>query len=984
MVLVVVVPPVTEYEFEVPRADMTKAAFAAMVEGIGSSDAATAARMAEAVAGDGARTLALADVWQHMDAAWHRRPRGGSDGAPRQHKPDDIAWRRLRAGILCDRRARSPTEGRVRLAERAGASDPGEAAPSGGAAMHVALYTLRVTAPEARRMQQEAQRGWQWRAWSDLRQAMLLGQWTNGRHRRRVRAIAQTVSAIQHALGRRTDEDDDTLRHYTAPPRRTAPREGPTPRLRAATPRSGRMRLSSRGFGARSLSTDTAMRSVTMSGMLTVEELARLDGTCPVLAGFAHQRAHTQRRHLSAGRAAATHRLRLAGAEEWAAQHARGTDALWKLRFLREQPATRRPATVREITRHCLVLRGGPMLAAALRALQQKGESINAKDATGSTALLKVICDDPREIVDVTVLLDAGADPNEPNDAGLRPIHATVLQGSVAQTRALVTAGADLNMPCGRSPGLQDQRATETAWHLAFALRTREGRKRSPLAPTLRGRDVSGEDVLRTLVQARGWPDHLDHLAYKRQYARRRHDFGGMAGGREVDRYINDYAPAQPPDALALAPARTPGAAGNMQPDTRQTDGAEDPAADRLQRLIAALAAAPPPAGTLGRTLYNSAHAAMAELRMWDTPWRPPTRRSAAASPPPPRRPGATAPSAVGGTGTGARNAAAASRPQDMRRGPGRGRARRQSARQTPRPGGNQRAPPAALGARRTRTQRRVFTGKGARHAAIAHASLKHHAHVTAHNYARSRAVFYTTHPVFECLPLPRHFVNNDPGLPCAHMFEVLDREQAHRVYFDVDDGERAVPPEALLRQSAQGLVDWLNAEFGLQLTSGDLYVSSKCRPDKTSWWMVLHLRLRGMRARRRFKQLLQSARARDPRLAKVDPAPYQSTQLLAMIGCSKGTKPGYPRTPVTCIRGMRFAQGTTRHDHMIAVDVPGEPLLQCHMTPHAHGSATRDRRPAHGRRAAQAAAVYIFIDTYIHIYSYMSIYIAIYIYIYI
>ena len=149
-------PPVTEYEFEVPRADMTKAAFAAMVEGIGSSDAATAARMAEAVAGDGARTLALADVWQHMDAAWHRRPRGGSDGAPRQHEPDDIAWRRLRAGILCDRRARSPTEGRVRLAERAGASDPGEAAPSGGAAIHVALYTLRVTAPEARRMQQEA------------------------------------------------------------------------------------------------------------------------------------------------------------------------------------------------------------------------------------------------------------------------------------------------------------------------------------------------------------------------------------------------------------------------------------------------------------------------------------------------------------------------------------------------------------------------------------------------------------------------------------------------------------------------------------------------------------------------------------------------------------------------------------------------------------------------------------------------------------
>ena len=254
--------------------------------------------------------------------------------------------------------------------------------------------------------------------------------------------------------------------------------------------------------------------------------------------------------------------------------------------------------------------------------------------------------------------------------------------------------------------------------------------------------------------------------------------------------------------------------------------------------------------------------------------------------------------------------------------------------------------------------QRRVFTGEGARHAAIAHARLKHHAHVTAHNYKNSRAVFYTTHPVFECLPLPRHFVNNDPGLPCAHMFEVLDREQAHRVYFDVDDGERAVTPETLLRQSAQGLVDWLNAEFGLQLTSGDLYVSSKCRPDKTSWWMVLHLRLRGMRARRRFKQLLQSARARDPRLAKVDPAPYQSTQLLAMIGCSKGTKPGYPRTPVTYIRGMRFAQGTTRHDHMIAVDVPGEPLLQCHMTPHAHGSATRDRRPAHGRRAAQAAAV--------------------------
>ena len=103
--------------------------------------------------------------------------------------------------------------------------------------------------------------------------------------------------------------------------------------------------------------------------------------------------------------------------------------------------------------------------------------------------------------------------------------------------------------------------------------------------------------------------------------------------------------------------------------------------------------------------------------------------------------------------------------------------------------------------------QRRVFTGEGARHAAIAHARLKHHAHVTAHNYKHSRAVFYTTHPEFECLLLSRNYVNNDLGLPCAHMFEVLDQEQAHRVYFDVDDDECVVPPKDLLHASKVVLI---------------------------------------------------------------------------------------------------------------------------------------------------------------------------------
>ncbi len=248
--------------------------------------------------------------------------------------------------------------------------------------------------------------------------------------------------------------------------------------------------------------------------------------------------------------------------------------------------------------------------------------------------------------------------------------------------------------------------------------------------------------------------------------------------------------------------------------------------------------------------------------------------------------------------------------------------------------------------------QRRVFTGEGARHAAIAHARLKHHAHVTAHNYENSRAVFYTTHPEFECLLLPRNFVNNDPGLPCAHMFEVLDQEQAHRVYFDVDDDECAVLPEDLLRQSAQALLEWLNKEFDLALTTNDLYVSSKCRPGKTSWWIVLHHKLRGMHARRRFKELLKAAQAQDSHLAKVDLEPYQSTQVLAMIGCSKGTKPKYPKTAVTCIRGMQFAQSTARHDHMIAVDVEGEPLLPVSSEPPVgHHRVVRRSRGASGAR---------------------------------
>ena len=222
--------------------------------------------------------------------------------------------------------------------------------------------------------------------------------------------------------------------------------------------------------------------------------------------------------------------------------------------------------------------------------------------------------------------------------------------------------------------------------------------------------------------------------------------------------------------------------------------------------------------------------------------------------------------------------------------------------------------------------RRRVFKGDGSRHAAIAHARVCRHAHVTAHNYRGSKAVFYTTHP--ETRLSPREFVNGDRNLPCAHMYEVLDEEQAHRVYFDVDDEDMTMSPEDLLRQSAQGLLDWLNHDFGEHLVSTDLYVSSKCRPDKTSFHVVVHMKLRGRHARRRFKVLLKAAQARDLRLGKVDLSPYQSTQMLSMIGCSKGTKPGYPKTPVPSIPGMQFAASTQRRDHLIAVDAADEPLL--------------------------------------------------------
>lgn len=51
----------------------------------------------------------------------------------------------------------------------------------------------------------------------------------------------------------------------------------------------------------------------------------------------------------------------------------------------------------------------------------------------------------------------------------------------------------------------------------------------------------------------------------------------------------------------------------------------------------------------------------------------------------------------------------------------------------------------------------------------------------------------------------------------------------------------------------ASRILDWLNGyDFDHELTSEDLYVSSKCHPGKTSWWIELHLKLRGTHARRR------------------------------------------------------------------------------------------------------------------------------------
>lgn len=50
--------------------------------------------------------------------------------------------------------------------------------------------------------------------------------------------------------------------------------------------------------------------------------------------------------------------------------------------------------------------------------------------------------------------------------------------------------------------------------------------------------------------------------------------------------------------------------------------------------------------------------------------------------------------------------------------------------------------------------------------------------------------------------------MNNDPGsdpdLPCAHMLEVLNAEQTHRVYMELDDGDCKVPAEDLLRLAAE------------------------------------------------------------------------------------------------------------------------------------------------------------------------------------
>jgi ankyrin repeat protein len=79
----------------------------------------------------------------------------------------------------------------------------------------------------------------------------------------------------------------------------------------------------------------------------------------------------------------------------------------------------------------------------AVRALVQKGASVNAADADGTTALHWASYRDDVEIADL--LIHGGANVNAANDLGATPLWTASLNGSVAMVRRLLEAGANPN-----------------------------------------------------------------------------------------------------------------------------------------------------------------------------------------------------------------------------------------------------------------------------------------------------------------------------------------------------------------------------------------------------------------------------------------------------------------------------------------------------------------------------------------------------------
>ena len=145
-----------------------------------------------------------------------------------------------------------------------------------------------------------------------------------------------------------------------------------------------------------------------------------------------------------------------------------------------------------------------------LRALLESGVEVDSRDAVGCTTLHWATNNGHGHTACLKALLAAGASVHSVNRRGWTPLHYASQYGNAASVRALIAAGANVN--------IQDGYTTDSPFSLALSFRYRRALKillragadvhTGPLASNSRNNDTNAWALVDAIQKVGGWPNY--------------------------------------------------------------------------------------------------------------------------------------------------------------------------------------------------------------------------------------------------------------------------------------------------------------------------------------------------------------------------------------------------------------------------------------------------------------------------------------------